>query len=205
MENNFDAVILADGDFPTATQPLQVLSQATFIACCDGATQQLVAHNIVPDVIVGDCDSISPLLKERFADRLYRVEEQDDNDLTKTVRFLQQQGMKSFAILGATGKREDHTLGNISLLLEYMRSGLFVKMFTNYGCFIPCNGTVAFNCNPGQQVSVFSFGATNFSSEGLLYPLFNFTALWQGTLNECESTSFSISAEGDYLVFINYE
>lgn len=205
MKDKFDAVIVADGDFPTAAYPLQVLADANFIACCDGAIQQLEQCGINPDVIVGDCDSISLQLKEKFADRIYHIEEQDDNDLTKTVRYLQQKGMKSFAILGATGKREDHTLGNISLLLEYMRSGLNVKMFTDYGCFIPCNGNTSFACNPGQQISIFSFGATNFGSEGLVYPLFDFNALWQGTLNECTSSSFTIFAEGDYLIFINYD
>lgn len=205
MKNNFDAVILADGDFPTAKRPLKLLADASFLACCDGAIRQLDQHGIEPNVIVGDCDSISLQLKEKYADRIYRIEEQDDNDLTKTVRFLRQQGMNSFAIIGATGKREDHTIGNISLLLEYMRKGIDVKMFTDYGCFVPCSGNTEFACVPGQQVSIFPFGATEFSSEGLVYPLFNITALWQGTLNECKSTSFSINANGDYLVFLNYE
>ena len=84
MKDKFDAVIVADGDFPTTAYPLQVLADANFIACCDGAIKQLEQCGINPDIIVGDCDSISLQLKEKFADRIYHIEEQDDNDLTTT-------------------------------------------------------------------------------------------------------------------------
>ena len=38
--------------------------------------------------------------------------------------------------------------------------------------------------------------------KGLVYPLSDFTNWWQGTLNECTGTEFTIEAEGEYLVFV---
>ncbi len=38
----------------------------------------------------------------------------------------------------------------------------------------------------------------------LVYPLSDFTNWWQGTLNECIGTEFTIEAEGEYLVFLNF-
>jgi thiamine pyrophosphokinase len=115
-----------------------------------------------------------------------------------------ERGMKHIAIVGATGRREDHTLGNISLLIEYARAGAHVRSFTDHGVFIPCNGSTTLKCRKGQQVSIFNFTAKELCSEGLLYPIYDFTNWWQGTLNECTGESFTINAEGEYLLFLNY-
>ena len=201
----FDAVILANGDYPTAPQPLEILSRgASYVACCDGAAGNFVRHGGVPNAIVGDCDSLSDEIRTTFASIIHKIDEQEYNDLSKTVKFLMSIGKRRIAILGATGKREDHTLGNISLLIEYMRWGMDVTMYTDHGMFIPCHGDRTFTSTPGQQVSIFSFGATGFHAEGLVYPLHDFTNWWQGTLNECLGESVTIHAEGDYFVYLNY-
>ena len=153
---------------------------------------------------MGDGDSISDGNKEKFSHILHIVGEQESNDQTKAVRFCIAQGKKRIAIVGATGKREDHTIGNISLLIEYARAGAEVYSFTDYGVFIPCNGTTTHKCRKGQQVSIFSITANEMSSSGLLYPIYDFTNWWQGTLNECTGEEFTINAKKEYLLFLNY-
>ena len=205
MTTKFDAVILANGDYPTSPQPLEILHRgAPYVACCDGAVNEFVRHGGIPDAIVGDCDSLSDEIRTTYACIIHKIDEQEYNDLSKTIKFLMSIGKRSIAILGATGKREDHTLGNISLLIEYMQWGIDVRMYTDHGMFIPCHGDRTFTSTPGQQVSIFSFGATGFHAEGLVYPLHDFTNWWQGTLNECTSDRFTIHAKGDYLVYLNY-
>ena len=203
-DNLFDAVILAGGEFPTAKQPLQVLKDAPFVVCCDGAADRYIATGCVPDAIVGDGDSISAENREKFAHLLHIISEQESNDQTKAVRHLMERGMRRIAIVGATGKREDHTIGNISLLIEYARTGCDVRSFTDHGVFIPCNGTTTHKCRKGQQVSIFSITARDLSAEGLLYPIYDFNNWWQGTLNECTGEEFTINANGEYLLFMNY-
>jgi thiamine pyrophosphokinase len=51
----------------------------------------------------------------------------------------------------------------------------------------------------------FNISAHNLRAEGLAYPLYDFTALWQGTLNEATSDRFTIHAEGEYIVYVTYE
>ncbi|MBR5852093.1 MAG: thiamine diphosphokinase [Bacteroidaceae bacterium] len=203
-DNLFDAVIVAGGEFPTAKQPLQVLKDAPFVVCCDGAADRYIATGCVPDAIVGDGDSISAENRKKFAHLLHIISEQESNDQTKAVRHLMERGMRRIAIVGATGKREDHTIGNISLLIEYARTGCDVRSFTDHGVFIPCNGTTTHKCRKGQQVSIFSITARDLSAEGLLYPIYDFNNWWQGTLNECTGEEFTISANGEYLLFMNY-
>ena len=205
MKNNlFDAVIVAGGEFPTAPQPLEILQSAPFVVCCDGAADRYIATGRVPDAIVGDGDSISAENREKFAHLLHIISEQESNDQTKAVRYLLEHGMRRIAIVGATGRREDHTIGNISLLIEYARAGCDVRSFTDHGVFIPCNGTTTHKCRKGQQVSIFSITAKEMSAQGLLYPIYDFNNWWQGTLNECTGEEFTINATGEYLLFINY-
>ena len=205
MKNNlFDAVIVAGGEFPTAPQPLEILQSAPYVVCCDGAADRYIATGRAPDAIVGDGDSISAENREKFANLLHIISEQESNDQTKAVRYLLEHGMRRIAIVGATGRREDHTIGNISLLIEYARKGSEVCSFTDHGVFVPCNGTTTHKCRKGQQVSIFSITARDLSAEGLLYPIYDFNNWWQGTLNECTGDEFTINANGEYLLFINY-
>lgn len=196
------AVVLANGEYPTHPLPLGCLEDADLVVCCDGAANEYIARGKTPDIIIGDSDSLSPENRARFADIVHRIADQETNDQTKALRFLQKKGIRRVAIVGATGKREDHTLGNISLLTDYMKSGMEVRMLTDHGVFIPVNGTQTFASHPGQQVSIFNFGATGLKAEGLRYPLSDFTNWWQGTLNEAIAHQFTIRCTGTYLVFL---
>lgn len=199
-----EAVILANGEYPSHELPLKLLKEAKFIVCCDGAANEYISRGHTPDVIIGDGDSLSPENKIRFSGIVHHIADQETNDQTKAVRFLQEKGFRKIAILGATGKREDHTLGNISLLIDYMRSGMEVRTFTDYGVFMPIEGTQTFASHRGQQISIINFEAKGLKGEGLVYPLSDFTNWWQGTLNEATADQFSIYCEGEYLLFIAY-
>lgn len=199
-----DAVILANGDYPSSPLPLKLLEEALYVVCCDGGADAYIANGHLPDVIIGDGDSLSEANRLKYTSLLHHNPDQETNDQTKAVQFLLSQGKRRIAIVGATGKREDHTIGNISLLMEYMRMGMDIRSYTDYGIFIPCKNTCTFECRKGQQVSIFNFTAKGLKSEGLAYPIYDFTSWWQGTLNTCTGSSFSIEAEGEYLVFVNY-
>ena len=199
-----EAVVLANGEYPTAPLPLKVLAEAPFVICCDGGADEYIRQGHVPDAIIGDGDSLSPENCKKYASILHRFpDDQETNDQTKAVNYLLAQGKRHIAIVGATGKREDHTLGNISLLMDYMHAGADVRMYTDYGVFIPCRDTRIFPCQPGQQISIINFAAHGLHGKGLVYPLSDFTNWWQGTLNECTGTEFTIEAQGEYLVFLN--
>jgi thiamine pyrophosphokinase len=202
MRDKIEAVILANGEYPTAPTPLQILHEAPYVVCCDGGADRYIELGHTPDVIIGDGDSLSEPNRLRFADIIHYNPDQETNDQTKAVRYLLEQGKRSIAIVGATGKREDHTLGNISLLVEYMRMGADVRCYTDHGVFIPCKDTCSFDCQPGLCVSIFNISAHGMKSTGLQYPIYDFTALWQGTLNKCASHQFTIEAVGEYLVFV---
>lgn len=192
-----NVVILAAGDFPQSEAPLTALREADLRICCDSAAEALVAHGLEPDRIVGDLDSLSRAFRERFADRITQISEQDDNDLTKAFHLALTLSPSRITILGATGKREDHTLGNISLLLDYAREASCpVTMLTDYGRFETIFDTATLPSVPGQQISIFAFDNTlTIKSAGLKYPTDQvcFDTLWKATLNEALSSSFTLT------------
>jgi thiamine pyrophosphokinase len=111
------------------------------------------------------------------------------------------------AILGATGIREDHTLGNISLLADYNRD-IKAIMFTDTGSFRVFDRTVTIDSFPGQQVSLFSIDPDlAVTSDGLRYPLqdLKLASWWRGTLNEAINDCFTLVFEGgNLIVFMEY-
>ena len=203
----FEAVVLAAGDYPVHPLPVRLLREATYVVCCDGAANAYLERGGKPNAIVGDGDSF--IAQPLDADcRRVVLPEQDTNDLTKSISFLHEQGVRRVAILGATGGREDHTLGNISLLIEYLRLGMTMRMITDHGIFIPARGRQTFSGNEGQQVSVFICAERVCSGkplryEGLRYPApARLANWWQGTLNECTGNEFTIDTDEDYLVYL---
>lgn len=208
------SLILADGEQPAHDVPLRLLQQAPYVVCCDGAIQRCDRA----DAVVGDGDSIPSWAREAYGFMFHQVDEQYDNDLTKATRFCISKGFRRLVYLGATGRREDHTLGNISLMMRYAREfGVEPLMVTNYGWFVPVCPKVSdgqkagepykttFASMRGQQVSLFNFGCTELRTEGLRYDGYAFSSWWQGTLNEAAGSHFSIVADGDYMVYRTFE
>ncbi len=195
-------VIIANGRFPSHPFPLSCIDKSGYIVCCDGAANDFIAKGGMPDAIVGDCDSISEENRRLFAGILHPDQDQESNDLTKSVRFCVKHGKNDIIIVGGTGKREDHTLGNISLLAEYI-SIARVIMVTNWGIFTPIVTDTTFKSFKGQQVSVFSIDPVEISSSNLEFPLNNhvLTNWWQGSLNESLGDSFTINTSGRTIIF----
>jgi thiamine pyrophosphokinase len=198
-------VILANGEFPKTALLHEKLRLSDMIICCDGAEQKLLDFGMEPNFIVGDLDSISKKNKIKFANILIHDRDQETNDLTKAVKFCISKGFKIVEILGATGCREDHSLGNISLLANYMDDLTSVKMLTDYGVFTPISKTTTFESFENQAVSIFSLTPeTLISTDGLAYPVKNhkFYSWWEGTLNRSLGEQFTIEINfGKIIVF----
>lgn len=201
------AVIVANGAFPTNPFTLEQLEKAEFIVCCDGAVNKLTGTSFVPDAIVGDLDSLHDELKIKYKDILHYFSDQETNDLTKAVNWCKDQLFTEVSIVGATGLRDDHMIGNVFLLPQYSRF-IKVKMYTDHGVFTSISESYKYKSFKGQQVSIF---ATNpqikITTSNLKYPLKNqsLSMLWQGTLNESMDNYFGLEISGgDLVVYQEY-
>lgn len=199
MDTAPECVILAAGDFPRkGTYARSLLVSARRVVCCDGAWRALVRRlGRVPDVVVGDCDSIG---RGVSAAEVVRDAEQETNDLAKAVRLCRRRGWRNPVVLGATGGREDHALGNV---FRAMEEGLVVV--TDRGRFVPFRRRLSVSVAPGTPVSVFAADpATAMSSKGLEWPLDGvvFANLYCATLNRACADRVVIATDRPAFVFI---
>ena len=192
-------VILANGAFPRRKALLALLHGASHIVCCDGAAASLLRYGMTPDLVVGDLDSLSPVLRRKLGRRVVRVAEQETNDLSKAFRACMERSWRSLVILGAGGKREDHLLGNASLLAQFAAAGADVRMETDFGTFLPVLKSASFHRPVGTKLSIFSFHPDMpVTSTGLAYPLesLRLPFWWSGTLNETVAPEVSLAFDG---------
>ena len=98
MNMTTEAVILGNGDYPSHPYPLNVLRQAPYVVCCDGAADEYIRHGFLPDAIIGDGDSLSSENREKLATIFHQIKDQETNDQTKAVRFLKAQGKRQIAM-----------------------------------------------------------------------------------------------------------
>ena len=115
------AVIISGGNIDEDLA-LRFLSRKPFLIAADRGLKFLEAHGISADLIVGDFDSSPPGLIEKYRSdhpgaqiRRYQPEK-DYTDTEIAVTAALEMGRKEIIILGGTGSRIDHVLGNLQLL-----------------------------------------------------------------------------------------
>ncbi len=198
-----NVVIICDGQFPKTEYPRYLIRCADFIICCDGALRKFMragkaifGEERLPDLVIGDMDTLPASYQKKYSDIIVKVDEQEHNDQTKAVRWVMENlsDVESIHILGATGGRTDHTIGNVSLLMEYMRmfdlGDINLETVSDEGTFFPISDTVEFECGIGRGVSIFTpDNSLTIKSEGLEYPTENviFDNWWKATLNKASA------------------
>lgn len=203
------AVILVNGQFPRKEYPLYLLRSACRIVCCDGAVakyrkaeRKVFGAGRMPDCIIGDLDSIPKALLGEYSSIITRVEEQDDNDQTKAVRHTLRTwpDIDEIHILGATGLRADHTIGNLSLLMEYPRifdlGERTIDIVTDYGTAFAVTDSCTLQVGEGRRFSLFSpDNSLRIKSEGLKWPTDEvvFDNWWKATLNRATQDEVTLT------------
>ena len=207
------AVILADGLFPTRPALLDALAAAPRVVCCDRAYLRWArfarsrATQAQEVYAVGDFDALGIPAPDGRA-QFFHYAGQEDNDLTKAVHFCFSRGWDHLHVLGATGLREDHTLGNISLLGEYLRQrpGSRIAMLSDHGALRALGpGLHSLPSFPGQQVSLFSLTPSKpVTAHGLQYPIqgLRLDNWWKGTLNNALAHTFTVEVDDGALLIL---
>ncbi len=150
-------------------------TEADIVIAADSGLSYCQRDNIVPDIIIGDFDSLG-FIPETDSKIILPVEK-DDTDTSYAVKFAMEKGFSEFVIFGATGgKRPDHTFANIALLSYISKNG--GKGFISDGDYIITSITdsgIRFPAGMKGDISVFSFDekSTGVTEKGLKYTLDN--------------------------------
>ena len=189
--------ILAAGDFPRrGGRAWDILASASAVVCCDSAADAYRRRmRREPYAVVGDGDSV----RGKFRN-LVKVPCQETNDLEKAAAWCRANGFESPVVLGATGRREDHTVGNVFRALD-----LGLEVVTDYGRFVPLEGRRTFKVEKGAAISIFAPDrSTRMKSRGLEWPLdrVEFRNLYCATLNRASASR--VTLESDRRVYVYF-
>ena len=119
--------LLLNGEQP---KKLPNLAEYEIICATDGAYQYLLKHEIKPDFISGDFDSLKNIPKEI---EVLETPDQNFTDFDKILQILFDRGYQTIDVFGASGKEQDHFLGNLNTVVQW-KEKLKITFLTITGC-----------------------------------------------------------------------
>ncbi len=173
MTKNNSHLIICNGELPSKKVLKKLLTEHNYILCADGGANHAKANKINPNIIIGDFDSILPATKKYFKKvKQIKIEDQNSTDLEKSLSYLLKEKILSATIIGATGKRIDHTLANFSILLKFHKKGMKLKIVEDDFEIFVATGRANFKTKIGQLVSIVPLiESSGISTDGLKYSL----------------------------------
>lgn len=150
-------------------------------------------------------DSLRLSLQQQYSKILIHNTEQEDNDQTKAFRYIleHEPEVDIIHILAATGRREAHTIGNLSLLMEYAREygacgiptgdsdrNIYVDMVSDHSIAFAVTDSCELHIGADRAVSLFSpDNSLRIRSQGLRWPTDQvvFDNWWKATLNRASA------------------
>jgi thiamine pyrophosphokinase len=157
------------------------------LICADGGANSALKMRLLPDIIIGDLDSISQKALNHFRNesKIIQLKRQNDTDVEKCIKYAVAKGFDEVLLTGVTGNRLDHTFCNLGIVLKFFES-IDLSLVSGNSFLKPYNGKIKLSTHPGETISIYGFNKkTKITSKGLKYPLSK-TALLFG---ERESTS----------------
>lgn len=113
------ALIIGSGSF--SENALRLTDEKTYVICADGGYDHAAKRKIVPDILLGDLDSIKT--KANVKTIVYPTEK-NETDSEIALLYAIEKGFSDIVMTGVTGSRLDHTLNNIFLLKTAKEKGV---------------------------------------------------------------------------------
>jgi thiamine pyrophosphokinase len=168
------AILVVNGNKPSKRLIKQLINKSySKLIAVDGGANFLYEMKIIPDVIIGDLDSLSEasLEKIKAPTELIRIGRQSDTDVEKAIKYLIRQKYSHAIIVGIDGNRFDHQLGNLSIGLKYFER-IIINIIEGDSILSFIGSPTKFSAIKGETISIFNFEKnTKISSEGLKYTL----------------------------------
>ncbi len=170
------ALILANGDAPKIKQ-IKYLQKKGYkkLVCADGGANSARKLNIIPDVIIGDLDSISENTKKYYTakSKIIKVKRQNDTDVEKAIKYLIKNKFDEVILLGATGDRLDHSICNLGIVLKFFQQ-INISILHDKSLLRAYDTNVELITQKDETISIYGFDdKTKITSRGLKYPLKN--------------------------------
>lgn len=174
------AVIIAGGQMPSSDIVREEVKDAQYIICADRGAEVAYKYGVEPDEIIGDFDSIDKCILRSFKERNIPIIkfpiEKDDTDTSIAVEEVLKREVNQVVILGATGTRIDHVLGNIGLLIKFLKHDIKCYIRDDNNIILLTDKNITLEYRGYKYFSLLSYGEAvrELTIEGGKYPLNNY-------------------------------
>lgn len=212
MTRGMRAVILGNGEPPSAGLFAEAMAGSPLLLAADGGANTAARLGRTPDYVVGDLDSVVAAgLAGVAVERQVRVDADDTGtDLQKALHLARQLGVEEADLLGFTGRRVDHTLWNLSLLKTW-GARMRLRFLDDYCETRLIRSRVRFSAPLGQRLSLCPLAGpvAGVHTQGLRFPLHGEKLIpggRDGISNEVIANPVEVRvADGDLLLVIQRE
>jgi thiamine pyrophosphokinase len=201
------ALILANGKPPGKRLFERYSSSADLFICADGGANTALRYNCIPHLIVGDFDSVRRKTLRAFNKvKLQKLDDQNSTDLEKALTAAIRNKCNKIAVMGATGGRLDHAIGNLSALAKFSLKAN-IKFVDDTGEFIPVGHKLDIALDIGTNISLLPLSrCSKIVTAGLKWNLKNESlqlGVRESTSNIVVSSRVNIRVgSGDLIVYI---
>ncbi|MEA4812277.1 MAG: thiamine diphosphokinase [Anaerolineaceae bacterium] len=192
------------------------IHQEDYLIAVDGGLHHLFARGLLPDLLVGDLDSVDPKDLKKCTSRGVEIikfpSEKDQTDLELALKEGIKRGCREIMIAFALGGRIDHSLGNLALLSEPSNKEILLRFEdgrTEVLLISSHRPVWATHTNPGDTISLIPWqgDVTGVKTEGLVYSLNSenlYSHQTRGISNLAAGEIASVSIETGSLLFIHH-
>lgn len=169
-------IIVGAGEFNRTAWSYE---KGDYLIAADGGYEHLREMGILPDLLIGDMDSLEQECYEEDVQIKRLPVEKDDTDMLAAIKEGLGLGCKEFVIYGALGgERIDHSIANIQCLLYLYHHGAKGILYGAYDRMeLLCNSRISYPASMKGIISVFAFfgDAKGVTEQGLQYSVKNET------------------------------
>ena len=151
-------LIVGGGALDKEQLSYELANEPDLVIAADYGGKSLLDLGHFPQVLVGDFDSLAPNLVEKMSKAEVELFSypivKDETDMELAVDLAVDRGASKIRILGGTGDRLDHTLGNIGLLLKAYQKGVAASLVDPWQELTLTGSRIELRGKPGRGVSL---------------------------------------------------
>ena len=174
-------------DYGQIQTQINEIFKPEYIICCDGGAKHCIESGLMPDVILGDMDSIDDnhagIYKEKGIAFETHPKEKDISDMALGLMKAIEQGASDVILAGAVGSRFDHSLSNMGLLYKCLSLGINAWIIDENSRTTLVNKSLTLKGEKDRALSLLPFSKTvTVTGTGLRESVENTELAWGATL-----------------------
>lgn len=206
------AIIVTGGNKPSKKLLNSYIKSGDLIIGADKGSEYLYDYEIMPNIILGDFDSISEEKLKKIEEKQVEIikfpPEKDYTDTEIAIMEAMKRGADTIYLFGGLGTRADHSLGNIGLLLTTKNKGARLLIVDDHNKMYLADKNMSLNGSQGEIISFHALSdvVKGFEVRGAKYNLNSYDMHLldpRAVCNEFIDTPINIKYESGELLIIH--